>query len=66
MDILKDQIAKLKQIVQQQRDERAALKGQVKSLETVNKQLKDKVTELENAGQTELETIKSKNVEMHE
>ena len=66
MDILKEQIAKLKLIVQQQRDERASLKGQVKSLETVNKQLKDKVTELENAGQAELETLKSKNVEMHD
>lgn len=40
MDILKDQVQKLKQIAQQLRDEKVNYKGQIKSLEAVNAQFK--------------------------
>lgn len=46
MDILKDQVQKLKQIAQQLRDEKVNYKGQIKSLESVNSQYKAQIAEL--------------------
>ena len=46
MDQLKKQIEPLKQIIIQNREEKAQLKGVIKSLETVNEKIKGQIEEI--------------------
>jgi len=66
MDQLKKQIEPLKQIIIQNREEKAQLKGVIKSLETVNEKIKGQIEDIRSKTRSESVTLQNQNKDMRD